>query len=126
MTHKPALLEFINRIVIFDDGPKADVIAAPNAVKVTTAPAMRTSKQQVGVIEPSADIMDITPVEDTLLTEVRIKPADVALLRPDLPATIEQSAYDFSVYGGLNGHVVYISPGALKEENQRNAQMDTT
>jgi membrane fusion protein, adhesin transport system len=79
-----------------------------------------------GVIQPGAEIMEITPIEDTLLVEARIKPADVAFLRPDLHATIKLSAYDFSVYGGLNGQVVYISPGALKDEDKRNTQADTT
>jgi hypothetical protein len=101
VTHKPALFEFINRIVIFDDGvkvadrPKADVVAALNAGKVATAQAVRRSKQQVGIIQPDAEMMDTTPIRDTLLIEARMKPADVAFLRPDLPATIELSAYDF-------------------------------
>jgi adhesin transport system membrane fusion protein len=72
-----------------------------------------------GVIAPGATLMDITPLEDTLLVEARIKPADVAFLKPGLHAVVKISAYDFSVYGGLNGTVEYISPGALKDEDKR-------
>lgn len=72
-----------------------------------------------GVIAPGAPIMEITAMEDTLLVEAKIKPADVAFLLPGQPATVKLSAYDYSVYGGLKGRVVHISPGALTDEKVR-------
>lgn len=71
-----------------------------------------------GVIPPGGDIMEIVPLEDTLLVEARIKPADVAFLRPGMKAVVKISAYDFQIYGGLEGVVELISPGALKEEKR--------
>lgn len=56
-----------------------------------------------GVIQPGQDIMEIVPLEDTLLIEAHIRPADIAFLRPGLPATVKITAYDYSIYGDLKG-----------------------
>jgi membrane fusion protein, adhesin transport system len=74
-----------------------------------------------GVIQPGAQIMEIMPMEDTLLVEARMKPSDMAFLLPGQPATVKLAAYDYSIYGGLKGHVEYISPGALVDEKARTA-----
>jgi membrane fusion protein, adhesin transport system len=63
-----------------------------------------------GVIQPAQDIMEIVPLEDQLLVEAKIRPHDVAFLRPGLPATVKITAYDFSIYGGLEGVVDLLSP----------------
>ena len=69
-----------------------------------------------GVIQPGRDIMEIVPLEDRLLVEARIRPSDVAFLRPGLPATVKITAYDYSVYGGLEGELEYISADTIVEE----------
>lgn len=69
-----------------------------------------------GVIPPGGDIMTIIPLDDQLLIEARIKPADVAFLRPGLPAMVKITAYDFAIYGGLNGLVELISPDTIQDE----------
>jgi adhesin transport system membrane fusion protein len=51
-----------------------------------------------------------------LLVEVRIKPRDIAFLRPGQHAVVKLTAYDFSIYGGLEGEVVHISADALTDE----------
>lgn len=56
-----------------------------------------------GVVEPGKDIIEIVPLEDNLLVEARIQPKDIAFLRPGLKATVKVSAYDFVIYGGLEG-----------------------
>ncbi|WP_233871709.1 HlyD family type I secretion periplasmic adaptor subunit [Paraburkholderia adhaesiva] len=71
-----------------------------------------------GVIQQGGDIMEIVPLEDQLLVEAQIKPSDVAFIRPSLPATVKISAYDYSIYGGLNGHVELISPDTIKDEEK--------
>lgn len=71
-----------------------------------------------GVIQPGEDIMEIVPLEDQLIVEGQIKPQDVAFLRPGLPATVKVSAYDYSIYGGLNGTVVHISPDTLQDDKK--------
>jgi membrane fusion protein, adhesin transport system len=71
-----------------------------------------------GVIQPGEHIMEIVPLEDQLLVEARIKPADVAFLHPGQPATVKITAYDYGVYGGLKGKVEHISPDTLKDEQK--------
>ncbi|MBW7984151.1 HlyD family type I secretion periplasmic adaptor subunit [Enterobacillus tribolii] len=71
------------------------------------------------VIQSGANIMEIVPVEDGLLIETKVKPSDVAFIHPGLPATIKISAYDYSIYGGLQGEVTLVSPSTLEEEKNQ-------
>lgn len=70
-----------------------------------------------GVVQPGREIMDILPTGETLLVEVRIHPKDIAFLYPDQRAVIKVTAYDFSIFGGLNGMVTRISPDSITEAN---------
>lgn len=79
-----------------------------------------------GVIQPGAAIMEVTPLDDQLLVETRIRPSDVAFLAPGQDAVVKISAYDYSIYGGLKGHVQNISPGALKDEESKAARRPGT
>ena len=72
-----------------------------------------------GVIQPGNDIMEIAPLEEQLLVEARIRPSDVAFLHPGLPATVKVTAYDFSIYGGLEGTLEHISPDTIIDEERR-------
>jgi len=72
-----------------------------------------------GVIQPGVEIMEITPLDDQLLVETKIRPSDVAFLAPGQEAMVKISAYDYSIYGGLKGRVQSISPGALKNEEAK-------
>jgi adhesin transport system membrane fusion protein len=69
-----------------------------------------------GVIRPGEDIMEIVPMDDRLLIEARIKPRDIAFLRPGQPSTIKVAAYDFSIYGGLKAKVEQISADTIKDD----------
>ena len=69
-----------------------------------------------GVIKPGADLIEIVPLEDTLLVEARIRPADIAFLRPGQRATVKVSAYDFTIYGGLIGRLERISADTIVDE----------
>jgi adhesin transport system membrane fusion protein len=69
-----------------------------------------------GVIQPGMDLVEIVPLEDSLLVEARVRPADIAFLRPGLDAMVKLSAYDFSIYGGLEGTVEHISADAIIDE----------
>jgi membrane fusion protein, adhesin transport system len=71
-----------------------------------------------GVVQPGQDIMEIVPSEDKLLVEAKIRPHEVAFLRPGLPATVKISAYDYAIYGGLQGRIELISPDTLREERK--------
>lgn len=69
-----------------------------------------------GVIKPGMDLVEVVPIEDTLLVEARVRPADIAFIRADLTATVKLTAYDFSIYGGLEGRVERISADTIRDE----------
>lgn len=69
-----------------------------------------------GVVRPGQDIVEIVPIEDTLLVEARIRPADIAFLRPGQEATVKITAYDFSIYGGLPSKLERISADTIVDE----------
>jgi membrane fusion protein, adhesin transport system len=71
-----------------------------------------------GVVQPGQEIMEIVPSDDRLLVEAKIRPHDVAFLRPGLPATVKISAYDYAIYGGLKGTIELISPDTMREERK--------
>lgn len=68
-----------------------------------------------GIIQPGSDIMEIVPIEDRLLVETRISPSNVGFLRPGQRAMVKFSAYDFSIYGGLEGKVEHISADTIAD-----------
>ena len=69
-----------------------------------------------GVVKPGDPVAEIVPLEDSLLVEARIKPADRAQLYPGLKAVVKVSAYDFSIYGGLDAELVDISADTILDE----------
>ncbi|MDP2240494.1 MAG: HlyD family type I secretion periplasmic adaptor subunit [Burkholderiales bacterium] len=75
-----------------------------------------------GVAKPGEEIMQIVPLNDDMIIEVKVKPADIAFVRPGLPATVKLDAYDYTIYGTLMGEVIYISADTLNEEVRGNDQ----
>lgn len=71
-----------------------------------------------GVARPGDEIMQIVPVADALIIEAKVKPGDIAFIKPGLPATIKIDAYDYAIYGVLHGEVSYISADTLVETVQ--------
>lgn len=69
-----------------------------------------------GVVKPGEAIMEIVPLDDTLLVEARVTPADVAFLRPGQAAMVKLTAYDFSIYGGLQGTLEQISADTFEDK----------
>lgn len=72
-----------------------------------------------GVIPPNGKLMEIVPVDEQLLVEARISPRDVAFIYPGQRAVVKVTAYDYSIYGGLEGRVVNISPDTIQDEVKR-------
>jgi membrane fusion protein, adhesin transport system len=70
-----------------------------------------------GVIGPGREVAEVVPLEDELLIEARISPRDIAYLRPGLEARVKFTAYDFSIYGGLDAVVEHISPDTITDED---------
>lgn len=75
-----------------------------------------------GVVKPSEEVMEIVPDDDALLIEAKVKPADIAFIRPGLDANIKIDAYDYSIYGSLGGKLVYISADTLTEDLKQGEQ----
>ena len=78
-----------------------------NKLNVTTVGA---------VVAPGGAVMEIVPIDDTLLVEGRIKPQDIAFIRPEQDAVVKISAYDSSVYGSLKGKVERISADTIIDD----------
>jgi len=69
-----------------------------------------------GVIPPNGKVMEIVPLDERLLIEARIQPRDIAFIRPGQAAKVKVTAYDYSIYGGLEGVVTTISPDTIRDE----------
>jgi adhesin transport system membrane fusion protein len=69
-----------------------------------------------GVVQPGKDIVEIVPLDDALVLEARVQPKDIAFIRPGQSATVKFTAYDFSIYGGLDAVVENISPDTTVDE----------
>ena len=70
-----------------------------------------------GVVRPGESILEIVPLDDTLLIEARVRPADIAFLHPGQKAMVKITAYDFSIFGGLEGVLEAISADTIEEDN---------
>jgi adhesin transport system membrane fusion protein len=69
-----------------------------------------------GVVRPGEDIIKIVPKDDQLIVEARVKPSDRAFIYPKQKAVVKITAYDFSIYGGLEGEVLDISADTFEDE----------
>jgi len=69
-----------------------------------------------GVVQGGEPMVEIVPDNETLLVEAKVRPSDIAFLRPGQEATLKFSAYEFSIYGGLKGTVEQISADTIEDE----------
>jgi membrane fusion protein, adhesin transport system len=69
-----------------------------------------------GVVQPGKDLVEIVPLDDTLVLDARVSPKDIAFIRPGQRASVKFTAYDFSVYGALDATVQNISPDTVIDE----------
>lgn len=69
-----------------------------------------------GVIQPGKDLIEIVPLNDNLLLEARIQPRDIAFLRPGQKAVVRFTAYDFSIYGGLEATLEHIAADTVTDD----------
>jgi adhesin transport system membrane fusion protein len=69
-----------------------------------------------GVIQPGMEIMEVVPLNDQLLIEARIRPADIGFLRPDQQAMVKFTAYDPTIYGGIAAQLEQISADTIVDE----------
>ncbi|MGR3370349.1 MAG: HlyD family efflux transporter periplasmic adaptor subunit [Sagittula sp.] len=71
-----------------------------------------------GVVRPGEEIMQIIPLDEELYVEAKVKPEDIAGIRPGQEVTIKLSAYDYTIYGALKGRVDVISADTFKDERR--------
>lgn len=69
-----------------------------------------------GVVQPGQEVIELLPLDEALVLEVQIKPQDIAFLRPEQPAMVKFSAYDFAIYGGLEATVVGIGADSILDD----------
>ncbi len=69
-----------------------------------------------GVVPPGGQLMTLVPMDDQLLIEAHISPRDIAFIHPGQEALVKISAYDYAIFGGLQGEVVTISPNTVRDE----------
>jgi len=86
---------------------RAPVRGVVNKLNVTTIGA---------VVQPGQQLIEIVPLDDTLLIEAQVRPQDVAFIRPDLDASVKLTAYDYSIFGSLPGKVERISADTITDE----------
>jgi len=72
-----------------------------------------------GVVRPGMDLVEIVPVNKTLIAEVKVRPKDIAFIYPGQDALVKLTAYDFTIYGGLKGKVIGISPDTVTDKKER-------
>ena len=70
-----------------------------------------------GVIQPGSDLVEIVPLDDTLLIETKIRPQDIAFLHPGQEAMVKFTAYDYTIYGGLKATLQQISPDTVTDKD---------
>ncbi len=123
--HKGEAQEELNKAMAEIARMKKNQVAIADRVKRTNvrSPVDGTVKQLMintvgGVVRPGMDIVEIVPDEDKLLVEAKIKPSDIAFLYPGLKAVVKLTAYDFAIYGGLDGKVVHISADTITDDRQ--------
>jgi adhesin transport system membrane fusion protein len=91
---------------------RAPVTGFVNDVRVTTVG---------GFVNAGEKVMQVVPQGDKLLIETRVTPKDIAFIKVGDRATVKVTAYDFSIYGGLSGHVRNISADSIYDEVERQA-----
>jgi adhesin transport system membrane fusion protein len=74
---------------------------------------------QGGVVQPGSEVLEMTPLDDQLLIEAKIPPQDIAFLHPGQPAMVKLTAYDFTVYGGLQGELEHISADTITDDQDQ-------
>lgn len=72
-----------------------------------------------GVVKPGEVIMELLPTSSDLIVEAKVSPADIAYVKDGQSASVKLDAYDFSIFGAMNGEVIYISPDTLMEQTPK-------
>jgi adhesin transport system membrane fusion protein len=113
------LAETVTRLggVTARDSANADKVAQADVRSPVRGTVKRLLVNTINaVVQPGKELVEIVPLDDDLLFEAQIKPRDIGFLRPGQPARVKITAYDFSIYGGLDGEIEHISADSVKDE----------
>ncbi len=72
-----------------------------------------------GVVKPGMDLVEIVPKDKNLIVEVKVRPKDIAFIYPGQKALVKFTAYNYSIYGGLKGKVIGISPDTVTDKKNK-------
>jgi adhesin transport system membrane fusion protein len=72
-----------------------------------------------GVLRAGDELLQVVPVDDQMIVEAKVLPRDIALIRPGLQATLKFDAYDYTVFGIVDGEVIYVSADTMRDETQK-------
>lgn len=113
------LAEVVGKLNALNEGQVAlsDKVAKSQVKSPVRGRVQRLLANTVGgVVQAGKDIVEIVPLDDQLVLEARMAPKDIAFIRPEQSATVKFTAYDFSIYGGLDAKVENISPDTVIDE----------
>jgi adhesin transport system membrane fusion protein len=117
------LSDVLGRLNALNEGA---VALADKVDKATVKSPVRGRVQRLlantvgGVVSPGKDIVEIVPLDDSLVLEAKVQPRDIAFIHPGQAATVKFTAYDFGIYGGLDATVENISPDTVTDERGQN------
>jgi len=103
------LAQLEEQMVVRDDALRRTTLVSPVKGVVKTIRANTVG----GVVAPGAPVMELLPIGPRVLVEARVKPADIGFVKTGQPVKVKLSAYEYTVYGALEGTVVSISPDAM-------------
>ncbi|WP_395699049.1 HlyD family efflux transporter periplasmic adaptor subunit [Aquabacterium sp.] len=109
------LAQLGEQMVVRDDAVKRTVLRSPvnGLVKVIRANTIG------GVVSAGSSVMEVVPIGERVLVELRVKPGDIGFIQLGQKAEVKLSSYDFAVYGRLKGQVTTISPDVLGDTERQ-------
>ncbi|ANX03036.1 HlyD family type I secretion periplasmic adaptor subunit [Immundisolibacter cernigliae] len=75
-----------------------------------------------GVVQPGMDLVEVVPLEDSLLVEAKVEPRDIAFLHPGQRAMVKLTAYDSTIYGALEATLEHISADSITQEDDKGGE----
>ena len=97
-----------------------DILAKTEIISPVDGTIKQINKNTIGgVVSSGMDLIEIVPDSNTLLVEAKINPKDIAFINPNLKAVIKITAYDFGIYGGLDGQITEISADSIVDKDSK-------
>ena len=69
-----------------------------------------------GTVKPGETVVEIVPQDSTIVVEASINPADIGFIQVGQSALVKLTAYDFSIFGALDGVVAVITADTITDE----------